>query len=118
MTTLYLLRHAESAYCSKISENEWPLSKYGLEQSKLLITDLEKLSIDAIYSSPYKRAIQTVVPFTSKHKLEINIDNRLREKKLTNEWLDDHSHAIKKAWDDFSFCMDGGGNHIKTAKKE
>ena len=67
-TRLYLVRHAESAPSPDLPEPEWPLSDDGRVQAEALVPTLAKLDISAAYSSPYPRAVDTVLDeyFTSK----------------------------------------------------
>lgn len=58
MTELYFVRHAHADY----SEDEYhrPLSLNGIRDVERVTSLFNDQHIDAIYSSPYKRAIQTV----------------------------------------------------------
>jgi probable phosphoglycerate mutase len=47
------------------------LSKHGLEQADELAARLKDVRIDAIYSSPLERAVQTAQPVAKTHKLRI-----------------------------------------------
>lgn len=107
-TTLYLLRHAESKADPNFPESDWPLSPRGRKQAQALIQTLKTLSIDRVYSSPYRRAFNTVAPFARHQDLVINIDERLRERTLTCEWLDDHEQAVRETWIDFDLSHPGG----------
>ncbi len=55
------------------------LAKEGLEQANELANELSKYQIEAIYSSPLKRAIQTAEPIADKINLKITEDPRLME---------------------------------------
>ena len=81
MTTVFLLRHAESAPDRGVHESEWPLSAKGEQQALLLKDSLAALDIDRIFSSPYKRAVATVAPFARNHSIKITIAEDLRERK-------------------------------------
>lgn len=105
---LYLLRHADSTPAQDIPEPDWPLSPLGKEQAESLISVLTDLQIEIIYSSPYLRALATVDPFASNKSIKVIEDQRLQEKKLTDQWLDNHAKAIKKSWADFDFCYPDG----------
>lgn len=64
--------------------------------------------IDAVYSSPYRRAVATVRPLAADRNLSIRSDARLRERELTDRWLDDHREALRRVWADFSLMLPGG----------
>ncbi len=77
-----ILRHAKSI----ANENglfggitDYDLSKDGLIQAENLATRLNDFNIDAIYSSPLKRAIKTIEPTAKAKELKIDIIDDLRE---------------------------------------
>lgn len=79
--TLILLRHAKA-----IKRSEWtdydldrPLSKDGLEQSQLLVKQLEPFNVQAIYSSDATRCFSTAQPFSQKMDLKVNLSQSLNE---------------------------------------
>ena len=79
---LYLSRHGETLSNSEgrlTGRNiDSPLTEMGIEQAKQLGESLEDITFDAVYSSPLKRAVDTVnIAFGNKYK--IRIDNRLAE---------------------------------------
>lgn len=57
-----------------------PLLEEGLQKSLLLVEKLEKLNIDVIYVSPFKRVLQTIKPFCDKYNKKVNRDFSLYEK--------------------------------------
>ncbi len=58
LTNLYLVRHAHSIYTP--DELERPLSERGFADAQTVTKLLKKENIEFVYSSPYKRAIQTI----------------------------------------------------------
>ena len=87
-TILYLIRHAEST----ANEDglfggitDYNLSINGFKQAEELAQKLKNEKIDCIYSSPLKRAIQTITPTAKLMNKKINIANDLREINL-GEW--------------------------------
>jgi 2,3-bisphosphoglycerate-dependent phosphoglycerate mutase len=105
---LYLLRHAESNPSSDEPEPDWPLSETGAKQAQALVDRLARCRVDAIYSSPYRRAVATVQPLAADRDLSIRTDDRLRERELTDQWLDDHLQAVRRVWNDFQLTLPGG----------
>jgi len=82
---IFLLRHAETQSNSQgalSSCSEDPLTKFGLEQANSIIEPLEKLDINSIVSSPYLRAIKTIMPFAKVSGLKINEHSCLAEGQL------------------------------------
>ena len=81
-TNIYIIRHAQSI----ANENglfggitDYELSKKGLEQAVDLSYRLKDINIDRIYSSPLKRAIQTIEPTARMMNKEIITIDELRE---------------------------------------
>ena len=107
-TTVYLLRHAESQSSPEMDEPDWPLTERGRQQALDIVPQLAELGIDAIYSSPFPRAIDTVRPFADQQGLPIRVRHDLRERKLTDGWLPDLRSAIAKTWEDFQFAFPDG----------
>ena len=76
--TYYFIRHAHSNYTP--DEINRPLSDKG-QESLAQLDFLADKPITAIYSSPYRRATQTVEPLAQSLKLAIQTDKRLIERK-------------------------------------
>jgi len=73
---IYILRH-EKRYDSH--DYDTSLTEEGLSNANKLKDVLKKLDLDIIFSSPYKRTIQTVEPFLKESKKKIHIDYALNE---------------------------------------
>ena len=83
MTTIYLIRHSiPSNDKEKYSNEELPLSLLGEEKARLLSNIDELKDIDVLYSSSYKRALDTAKYISNKNNIDINITDRLNERKL------------------------------------
>lgn len=105
-THIFLLRHAQSLPSLDLPEAEWPLSNSGTEQAQNLVDSLSKLDIDKVFSSPFRRAIDTVAPYCRSTNTSILIEDDLRERKLKEEnMVDDWKILIEKAWQDFGFAL-------------
>ena len=85
-STLILLRHAKA-----IKRTEWndydldrPLSNEGIEQTQLLIKQLEPFGIQGIYSSDATRCFATVEPFSLASDLRVNVTKDLNEETFDN----------------------------------
>ena len=91
-----------------MDEPDWPLTERGRQQALDIVPQLVKLGIDAIYSSPFPRAIDTVRPFADQQGLPIQVRHDLRERKLADRWLPDFQSAIAKTWEDFQFAFPHG----------
>ncbi|WP_414050228.1 histidine phosphatase family protein [Macrococcus animalis] len=101
---LYLLRHAKAN--GQYLESE--LTSEGIEKARLIVTDLEKLDINKVYSSPMKRAIDTVTPFANKNELPINIVEPLAERILSDIEIEDWLSKLKLTFTSFDIKFNNG----------
>ncbi|MES2578323.1 MAG: phosphoglycerate mutase family protein [Bacteroidota bacterium] len=70
-TTYYFIRHAE-----KVDNSQNPdLSEIGLERANLWNKIFSEVSFDEIYSTDYKRTIQTATPTATNKKIQIKLYN-------------------------------------------
>lgn len=114
---LYLLRHADSTSSPDLPESDWPLSERGEKQARDLVEQLAGSRIDALYSSPYQRAVETVRPLAEDRDLSIRTDDRLRERILTDRWLDDHQQVLRRVWEDFTLTLPGGESSAECQRR-
>ena len=76
MIQIILVRHGETEWNVKgvfRGRIDIELNETGIKQAQLLVEYLSNLKIDAIYSSPLKRAVKTAEMITSYHKLNVEI---------------------------------------------
>jgi len=76
MTEIILVRHGETEWnVANIfrGRTDIELNETGIRQAKLLAEHLSKVKIDAIYSSPLKRALKTAEIIASYHNLDVDI---------------------------------------------
>ena len=76
MTEIIIVRHGETEWnVTEIFRGriDIELNETGTKQAELLAKYLSKIKIDAIYSSPLKRALRTAEIIASHHKLTIDI---------------------------------------------
>ena len=92
-TVIYLIRHADTINengvrntneTSQMINEKEILSIEGEEASKKLSENEELKNIDVIWCSSYVRAKQTAKYIADENKLQINLDDRLNERKLGN----------------------------------
>jgi|LGOV01.1.fsa_nt_gb 2,3-bisphosphoglycerate-dependent phosphoglycerate mutase len=111
VSKIYMVRHAESPYKNGYEKSRG-LSTSGLEASEIVASVLSDIRIDAIYSSDYTRAIQTVKPLAIMKQLEINEFSELRERQLKPENVElpynDFINAIKDSFMDKNYSLNGG----------
>lgn len=82
METLFLLRHGETVWNEEMrvmGSREIPLNSKGILQAKRIATLLPKLEIDAIYTSPLRRALETAHILAKENHVPIKIVPDLTE---------------------------------------
>lgn len=107
---VYFVRHAESDY-RIINEKSRPLTKKGNADLNKLVKLFQYVAITSIYSSPYKRAIQTVIPIADNKSLAIIIRENFKERISKSEWIDNDINLdtfVKKMWQNPNVGVDGG----------
>jgi 2,3-bisphosphoglycerate-dependent phosphoglycerate mutase len=104
MKRLYIVRH-----CSATGQAaDAPLTNDGREQANLLSDFLARQKIDAILSSPFVRAIQSIEPFAKRANLHVQLDERLAERVLSSEPMDNWLDCLQQTFSDFELAFDGG----------
>ncbi len=83
MTTVILVRHGETEWNRKRriqgGGSNTKLNENGRKQAECIAQRLKGERIEAIYSSPLDRAMETARPIAEKCGLEVNIEPSLRE---------------------------------------
>jgi 2,3-bisphosphoglycerate-dependent phosphoglycerate mutase len=108
---ILLVRHAEpipfGAPGWEERDDDRPLSDEGRRAALDLADELEPYVITGVYSSPYRRAVETVGPTAERRGLRVVVLEDLRERRLTDgqrdDWLD-HLHA---SWTDLDYALEG-----------
>ncbi len=108
-TTVYFIRHC----MSDISVNDHmqrPLTESGWIDRIFVSRFLGDKHISAVYSSPYKRAIDTVSDFADKAKLKIQTVDDFRERKSDSDWdkKNDLIDFIQRQWANFDYTLSDG----------
>jgi 2,3-bisphosphoglycerate-dependent phosphoglycerate mutase len=103
-TVLYLVRHCQSSGQAP----DAPLTPLGHEQARRLASVLEQRGIARIVSSPYRRALQSIDPLARRLDLAVENDERLIERVLSPEPLDDWRKRLQAAWNDHDLALPGG----------
>ncbi len=73
MTTLLLIRHGQTDANGKSImgwEKDWHLNEAGRRQVAQTVERLKRLRIQAVYTSPLERAVETAEPIAAAHGLE------------------------------------------------
>ncbi len=82
MTILYLVRHGQSDWnaANRFQGHvDRPLTDLGRTQAEALARELASIALEAIYSSPLRRALDTATAVAAGRDLEVVADDGLRE---------------------------------------
>jgi len=99
-TTVYVVRHAEKAKpganVSAAEAKDPELTEAGKVRADALVAALGTTKLTAIFSSPYKRTLQTVAPVANAQGLDVQTVDAADVKALTAklEALDAGSYAL------------------------
>lgn len=107
MTQIYYVRHAEPNYRNH-DDAERELTPRGRADCRLVTEFLLDKNVSAILSSPYRRAVDTVLPFAETVRLPIRHVHDFRERKVDSIWIDDFDAFSRRQWADFDFHLEGG----------
>jgi 2,3-bisphosphoglycerate-dependent phosphoglycerate mutase len=109
ITTAYLIRHAHSEWAD---DDERPLSHSGLAAADDLADLLSRLPIAAIYSSPFRRSVQTVTPLANRLGLHVELLSDLRERSLPAVPASEFQQLVEAAWRFPKKGMAGGESNV------
>lgn len=107
MNNVYFVKHAAPDLSIK-DELLRPLTEEGIKDRLKVAKYLESKDTTKIYSSPYRRAVDTISNLSSIINLEVEVVEDLRERKICNEWIDDFNGFTKKQWSDFLYKLEDG----------
>lgn len=114
MPIFYFVRHAHSSWTP---DEMRPLSPQGFEDAVRLADVLEEYPIDAVYTSPYTRARQTVEPLAARLGLPLLTEPDLRERNLGERTFEDHLQAVAALWQDPSVANPGGESNLTAQQR-
>ena len=104
MTKIYIIRHCAATG----QEPDAELTEKGMAQAVELSGFLSELGIERLVSSPYTRAVQSIAPFAETLAVEIETDERLKERVLSSGNLPDWFERLKSTFDDHNLVLEGG----------
>lgn len=114
-TEIYMIRHAHSNYSG--DELGRGVSEKGKMDLRLVAELLINEKIDVFFSSPYRRAIETIEGAAKALHLDINIEGKFKERVLSQINIDDFESAIKRLWDNPSYAFEDGESNIEAAQR-
>lgn len=110
---IYLVRHCKATG----QESGAELTEVGQLQAYQLSEFLTDKQIDYIVSSPFERALSSIRPLAQKLDLRIHIDNRLSERFLSSEKLDDWMNSLKETFEFMDLTLPGGESSREATKR-
>lgn len=127
-TRFYLIRHGETVWNKEKRYQGWTdieLSENGQLQAELLGKRFQNLKIDAVYSSPLKRALETAQPVADAAGLSVVADEHFKEinfglweggtvEQLTKKYGKEFSDFFESP---FEYPFPGEGSFVHVAKR-
>lgn len=113
MKKVYLIRHCEATG----QPPESSLTKTGFNQAHKLAEFFSDIKINRIISSPFLRAIQSIEPTAEKFHKEIEIDNRLSERRLFETFPPDWLEKLEATFHDLDLKFEGGESGHEAMKR-
>ena len=107
MTKVYFVRHCEPNYNNR-DDMSRELSAKGIVDRELVMQFLSDKNIEAVLSSSYKRAVDTVAHFADSKGLNVEIIDDFRERKVDSVWIEDFKAFSKAQWADFDYKLSDG----------
>lgn len=113
MTNLILIRHCQA----NGQDPDAQLTVEGYKQANELAVFLETYNISRIISSPFTRAIQTIAPYATNKNIEIEVDERLKERVLSSEDLPDWFNKLNQSFLKPDLKFSGGESSNEASKR-
>ena len=110
---IYLVRHCQATG----QEPTASLTREGRNQSIQLAQTLESIPFDRLYSSPYRRAVQSIEPLALQLDKSITLDERLEERRLSGELIENWLEELEKTFNDHSYSIPGGESSQEAASR-
>jgi 2,3-bisphosphoglycerate-dependent phosphoglycerate mutase len=109
ITEIYFVRHAHSEYSLEHEETR-ELSEQGRKDALTVTKLLVEQGIQAVCSSPYLRAIQTVEGIANVLGVKIDLDERFRERNFAkrNYIVENRFEAMERGFMEPDFAFPGG----------
>jgi 2,3-bisphosphoglycerate-dependent phosphoglycerate mutase len=114
MDTFYLVRHAHAHWTP---DEDRPLSARGQEDAVRVADILQMAPIEAIFTSPYRRARQTIAPLAVRLNLPLQEVHDLRERRLSAGFVDVFAEAVEATWRDKGVSHPGGESNAAAQRR-
>lgn len=117
MAKVYFVRHAQPDL-SVQDDLTRPLTEKGIADSRKVTEFLLDKGITKIFSSPYKRAYDTIKDFAEKSNLNIDIIDDFKERKIDDVWIDDFNEFARKQWNNFDYKLERGESLNEVQRRD
>lgn len=114
MTKIYFVRHAQPEHAWE-DDRTRPLTGEGKRDSAIVFEFLKDKHIDAFYSSPYKRSMDTIADSADFFGKDIITDEDLREREKGENG--NNQGMFRKRWDDHNYHEEGGESIAMVQKR-
>lgn len=110
MTNIYFIRHAQSDTSIRDGRIR-PLTEKGMKDRTLVTEFLKDKNIDVVFSSPFKRAIDTISDFAHQNGFDIELIENFRERKSDIDFSREtfgFDTFMERQWADFTYTFSDG----------
>ena len=104
MKKIYVIRHCQAEGQSP----EALLTDKGIKQALDLLEFFSDTKIDRIISSPYRRAIDSILPLANRLNIDVEINEKLKERILSTKNLPDWFEKLRRTFEDNELKFEGG----------
>jgi 2,3-bisphosphoglycerate-dependent phosphoglycerate mutase len=105
-------------HCKAVGqERNAALTAEGRNQAINLVSFLDKYQFDAIFSSPFLRTIESIKPFADYKKYNIQLDERLTERILSNEDDPNWMTNLKRTYIEEHLKFPGGESTFEAKER-
>lgn len=108
--TVYFLRHGKSDYTSSTNATA-PLNPAGVAQTALIsdyFRNEAHVKLDAVYSSPYRRCVQTVELLCEQLGLELTVNEHIFEREIGGGTETIPQGFAAAQWAEYEYKLEGG----------
>jgi len=106
MKYIYFVRHSIRDFTVR-EDREVPLTEEGVMLANDLKSFFLNKNITNIYTSPYIRAVQTIEPTANLLKINMVLEDNLRERTV-GTWVDNFSDFSLNQWNNFEYKLENG----------
>ncbi|MGX7024950.1 histidine phosphatase family protein [Vagococcus hydrophili] len=115
MRKVYFIRHGLRDTTVK-DDMLAPLTEQGRRDVEILSEKLLKEEITQIYTSPFLRAKETIMPLARQLNLEMNVIEELKEREV-GSWVKDYQEFTKNQWADKAYKLESGESLNDVSKR-